>query len=592
MKDRKESGEIKEQKKQIYAKIYEYFHAKIQAQRENNPQRKAVFTQRTAKGSSLKILDLEFLFQANGKIKVLSEKKTFASCAFLHMSTTLCSHFLAFIENAVFPREIADKPSIPHEIDLLIAPQIDRLIRKCDTAIAERRDMRRLTPDDLLLFDPVAVDNYVYQHIQCEAPDAQLLQFLKENPESRPPRAMVKHYAQNLARIEAFNSARGYVVHKLKGGGAFGMPVSRLARFAAAEFVRSLDPEILRLTWLSDASRHATITRYNQVISFLPLYRQVHHDAPRLLNLLDVTLNTMSRQARARWLRDPPFILHNLRQYWLDKGLSKAAWRLVSQSGITEMKSWMKWLREDRATFIFLANLCPPRQLSPTSTALCRLHYFTDRRDIQLNVFPQVVETFFRSYGAVRRGRTEKTKLQRAARLQRLDTEYSDLADYLLAIQDGHAPMPVIPHGAGLSWWTRRQQAWHVDVAIQNARRAKKRDKSWKSLVTEYRNDIFAAHALITSEDLLIEGYLMNHCVGGYDKICATGNVRIFSIRQGDERLATLELAFNSQSRKWVIAQLRGKCNCEVDHPILDFAHEVLDAYASAWSASKKKLAA
>lgn len=588
MADKKETANFKEQRKEIYAKIYERFHSKLWSLRENHPQQKAVFRIDTPKGVLVKIMDLEFLFQSNGKIKLQSGKAAWAKSTFLTLYSEIGRHFSSLIEDTVFPVD-ENRPTIPDEIDLLIpAATISEFISRLSSALecSSGEDEDHLAGIDFVHDEVHGIA------IQCEDPVGPIRQFIKEHPKTSPSHEMIKLCATNLARIRTFNKARGHAVHKLKGGGAFGMPLLRLAKYAAVEFIRATNQEALRLTWLSDVSRNATITRYNQVVRFLPLYRQVSMDAPSLLTFFDLTLSRLGREERNEWIRDPLFVLHNLRRYWINKGLSKAGWRLISQCSITEMKTWMMWFRKNQEQFIFLANLCPPRQIPATATGLSILHEFKERKELQIDRFPQFIETFLRSYAALPRGRKEEIKFEREDRKRSLRDAFSDIADYLASIEDGETPMPTVPQNAGLNWWTRQQQAWHVDIAIRHAKKTKRRNKSWTSLVMEHRNDSFAACALTTSVDLIIEGDLMSHCVGGYDRYCSSGSARIFSIRRGEERIATLELTFDPQINQWAIAQLRGKYNRAVDDAVWAFAKEIVDAYTSAWKSTRQELAA
>jgi hypothetical protein len=53
----------------------------------------------------------------------------------------------------------------------------------------------------------------------------------------------------------------------------------------------------------------------------------------------------------------------------------------------------------------------------------------------------------------------------------------------------------------------------------------------------------------------------MHHCVGSYDEQVASGECYIYSVRNGDERIATVELEkVNGLVRP---AQIRGQCNAQ-----------------------------
>jgi hypothetical protein len=67
-------------------------------------------------------------------------------------------------------------------------------------------------------------------------------------------------------------------------------------------------------------------------------------------------------------------------------------------------------------------------------------------------------------------------------------------------------------------------------------------------------------------EELWKEGRAMHHCVGTYDLKVAAGDCYIYSVRQGDERIATVELVrTDGQARPGMI---RGPCNAQASKAI------------------------
>jgi hypothetical protein len=66
---------------------------------------------------------------------------------------------------------------------------------------------------------------------------------------------------------------------------------------------------------------------------------------------------------------------------------------------------------------------------------------------------------------------------------------------------------------------------------------------------------------LDSAEELWKEGRAMHHCVGSYDYRVAAGGCYIYSVRQGDNRIATIELA--RKDGKVVSQQIRAACNDE-----------------------------
>ncbi len=74
---------------------------------------------------------------------------------------------------------------------------------------------------------------------------------------------------------------------------------------------------------------------------------------------------------------------------------------------------------------------------------------------------------------------------------------------------------------------------------------------------------------LLTARDLFEEGEAMNHCVATYASAVAQGHCKIFSVRRGGRRVATLELRWpNHRINRPVVNQLLGHSNVAVDREV------------------------
>jgi hypothetical protein len=105
-----------------------------------------------------------------------------------------------------------------------------------------------------------------------------------------------------------------------------------------------------------------------------------------------------------------------------------------------------------------------------------------------------------------------------------------------------------------------------------------------------FPNPWFPAHTLtsgeqivpiVNSEELFREGRAMHHCVASYDRYIISGQVYIYSLRTGDQRIATIALG-RDESGKAVLSQIRGGCNAAVPAKINSMVHR--------WLASQKGL--
>ena len=86
--------------------------------------------------------------------------------------------------------------------------------------------------------------------------------------------------------------------------------------------------------------------------------------------------------------------------------------------------------------------------------------------------------------------------------------------------------------------------------------------------------------ALRTGPQLREEGRVMDHCVGTYAHLVASGDCLIFSVRNGDTRLATMEIRRLSQRKEYGIIQLQGPGNARVPEPVPSFAKSWVERYS------------
>lgn len=106
------------------------------------------------------------------------------------------------------------------------------------------------------------------------------------------------------------------------------------------------------------------------------------------------------------------------------------------------------------------------------------------------------------------------------------------------------ADRPSMEKTTWASLW-RKQERWHRDIfQAQMAARANGFEyQEWNPLVGHIEEGKYSAHELINTTELIEEGTVMQHCVGGYGPSCVRGHSYIFSIRKDGVRLSTLELS-------------------------------------------------
>jgi hypothetical protein len=121
------------------------------------------------------------------------------------------------------------------------------------------------------------------------------------------------------------------------------------------------------------------------------------------------------------------------------------------------------------------------------------------------------------------------------------------------------------------TWDKARAEAerWHAELARRENDRGhfEAFGLTFDQIIDIAPLPVFAAHggceivALRSGAELHEEGRKMRHCVASYMRQVIRGTSRIYSIRQGDRRLATLEVG--RAKRTWTELQLKGPCNAE-----------------------------
>lgn len=153
-----------------------------------------------------------------------------------------------------------------------------------------------------------------------------------------------------------------------------------------------------------------------------------------------------------------------------------------------------------------------------------------------------------------------------------LGHEAQDIADYVYQTS-------TLLKGATWRSLQRRSDHWHRSIIIHVD---PDRDLRWTALLPNFEADGYTAQELNTGRLLAEEGLEQKHCIGTYVNACVSGSTRVFSIRQNQRRVATLELQRTSDGR-WTPVQLRGKANSLVtDRRLIAFAQSLAPLYDAA----------
>jgi hypothetical protein len=135
------------------------------------------------------------------------------------------------------------------------------------------------------------------------------------------------------------------------------------------------------------------------------------------------------------------------------------------------------------------------------------------------------------------------------------------------------------------SWFMRQQAEWHE--RIQKIERDALAKDSWDSAIETFDYKGYTVVPLLSSLELFDEGKEMHHCVSSYARQCLLGTSRIFSIRKGEYKIATVEIndgfvKMQKPTLKWTMAQVRGKCNASVDKDVEQVAQQIAVLYNKA----------
>ena len=110
------------------------------------------------------------------------------------------------------------------------------------------------------------------------------------------------------------------------------------------------------------------------------------------------------------------------------------------------------------------------------------------------------------------------------------------------------------------------------------------RRTAWNRLAGEWSDGEWSVRPLTDHRALLEEALAMEHCVDGYTEYRAQGWSRIFSIKRGGERTATLETALgHGEKGAWEVIQVRGRRNDYAQEDAKRLAEAAFRRYNEAW---------
>jgi hypothetical protein len=137
----------------------------------------------------------------------------------------------------------------------------------------------------------------------------------------------------------------------------------------------------------------------------------------------------------------------------------------------------------------------------------------------------------------------------------------SDMNDWVMEAKRKKPRCITRPFSPDMSVTTVRteNELWHE--AIAKCKTAKSKYKIPAPWYPAGQVNGYEILPLATTEELWKEGRAMHHCAGSYDYRVAAGQCYMYSVRQGDNRVATVELV--REHGKVKPLQIRAACNTE-----------------------------
>jgi hypothetical protein len=290
---------------------------------------------------------------------------------------------------------------------------------------------------------------------------------------------------------------------------------------------------------------------YNMVWGHEAVFRKIARENPRLLSLLGLCV----REQRIPLRREP---VQELRDVFLDAGLSKAAWRYLCRYGMRYLRRILEYVPGDSRVDVVIEYLKileeagfppPPTERMLHIIVLAIRDVIPEDTSRGWCVIPRDVLGI-----ALRESATRSDSYGHQVYLEQLAC-VSNWAARVRPVLDGNQ------RHAGWAWLCREAEAWAAQQGVERPLR----DYSWDSLLGEYQDDDFTVTPLTSARALVEEGSEMEHCIADYGSYCLDGILRVFSIRcaGGGARIATAAICF-AERGGWLVMDVKGYANSDV----------------------------
>jgi hypothetical protein len=310
---------------------------------------------------------------------------------------------------------------------------------------------------------------------------------------------------------------------------------------------------------------YVTNTSYNRCMPHRHQYLRVARESPHLLWLFDLVV----RRSGLRITTESDGVAA-LKQRLRADGVGNAGWRYVIRS---TQKQWEPLLaRTDQKWWAALCTWLKVmqairRQVPLPAEVLAAFGPTLSCRDGELAIQGIPVQA-----GTVRS--LLLTAEQRLADGQLQAFLDHELVDVLTWLKCERLSLDANQLRQGWTYLTKRAASWCAEQEAE-----KRSGVSWHSILPVMELAGYHLVPLSNAYELWREGVSMRHCIGNEDftESCDLNELRVFSIRHEDRRVATLSIRRTEGG--WVGDQTLGFANQPVEGHLVGLEHEVAERY-------------
>lgn len=362
----------------------------------------------------------------------------------------------------------------------------------------------------------------------------------------------------------------------------WGMPTSRLAKYIMKRISKLLDPAAKALTRLVFGYKFK-MRDYNIVCKHFARIKKLTDEAHNLAPFIRLYLMAPSQHnVTLRRFQEimPPAAIENDSFFKVvkdtlirDFDFTPGMWNWIAKQNYRAVASTVYYAKSDLTLLRRWIGFCTKSEVNLPETI--RKYLLKRARGWFDRLPPRVAQSIEEGAAIAKKQRRLKHFAEDDLQLV-LDCLKGPLRDDLDVVASG-IPRP-LPKSQVNSW----RKLWNMQLKWHQQRLNQKhvgKAIAWECALEQFEFNGHLVIPLTTSTALYQEGISQHHCVYAYTGQCVRGESRIFSIRQEDMTVATVELGFDDVGEPFV-AQCRGSWNKHVSSEIVSIAEEISRRYA------------